>query len=245
MPLAARTPREATRTLLLQLLRKRLFLSRECIPFFFSGLPSMQELKFPVSSTPGRIVGEGDGRLLNAYATKLGDQIYIRRSPGLTTSGGYATGHSTPRGILVSSFSALLIAYNGAVTNGAVPLSGSIAGTDGVTWAENTNGNIVAVREGGGAYTLIGSAVAAYSGQDADLPSTVNSVTFGNGYFFFSQPNGTIWATNLNTYAVDPLSFATAESRRDQLMRVMWHSGVLYAFGLATIEPWLDVGGEP
>jgi hypothetical protein len=41
------------------------------------------------------------------------------------------------------------------------------------------------------------------------------------------------------------LSFATAESRGDELKRVVWFGGVLYAMGTTTIEPWLNAGTSP
>jgi len=208
-------------------------------------LRTVQELKFPLSSTPGRLGGEGDGRLVNAYAEKAGDQIYMRRSPGLTVVADYA--NSTPRGMFRANDNIIYSAYSGVILKAGVTL-GTLAGTDGVTWAQNNNVTgvqMVACRESGGAVTVSDSAVAAYSATDADIPSDVNSVTFGNGYFFFSRPNGQIWATDLNLYDIDPLSFATAESRSDGLKRLLWHGGVLYAFGASTIEPWLDVGGQP
>jgi hypothetical protein len=204
----------------------------------------VQDLKFPLSSTPGRLGGEGDGRLINAYAEKSGDQIYMRRSPGLAVSAVY--GASTPRGMFRATDGVIYSAYSGAILKAGAVL-GTLAGTDGVTWAQNNNLTIqmVACRESGGAVTVSTSAVAAYSATDADIPGDVNSVTFGNGYFFFSRPNGQIWASGLNVYDIDPLSFATAESRSDGLKRVLWHGGVLYAFGASTIEPWLDVGNQP
>jgi hypothetical protein len=202
----------------------------------------MQELKFPISSTPGRVTGEGDGRLINAYAHKDGDQVYMRRSPGLITTA--IVQDTTPRGLL-SVDSDIYSAHNGAVYQNSTLLAGTISGTAGVTWAVNRAGNIVAVSESGGAFTIVAGNVVAYSTADSDIPSDVNSVTFGNGYFFFSTPGALIIASGLNAYTIDPLSFATAESREDGLHRVIWHSGVLYAFGPSTIEPWLDVGNIP
>ena len=204
----------------------------------------MQELKFPISSTPGALAGEGDGRLVNAYAEKDGDQIYMRRSPGLTTPI-FSVG-SGPRGMFTNKGQAIFSAFTDAAYYGDVPLTGVLlSGSLGVTWAENTDGQTVAVKEDGGAFVTTTTNITAYSTTDADIPSDVNSVTFGNGYFFFSSPTGQITASGLNDLSIDPLSFAYAESRSDPLKRVVWHGSVLYAFGEATIEPWLDTGDIP
>lgn len=211
----------------------------------------MPNLSFPLSSTPGSRAGEGQGRLLNSFTEKAGDVVYVRRVPGLTSAVNAIA--STPRGLLAVG-GALYGAYNGAIIRwtggGAVSiLTGSVPGTDGITWAQNNNSggpDIVACRESGGAYVISGTLVFGYTAAiDADLPSDVNSVTSGNGYFFFSTPAGEIWASNLNSTSVNALSWATAESRPDGLNRVIWHGGTLYAFGASTIEPWLDVGTSP
>jgi hypothetical protein len=58
----------------------------------------MPALKFPVSSTPGKLPGEGEGRRINAYLEKAGDSLYLRRCPGLATFA--ETGGSGPRGMI-------------------------------------------------------------------------------------------------------------------------------------------------
>lgn len=212
----------------------------------------MPPLNFPISSTPGRLVGEGEGRLINAYVEKWGDSIYVRRVPGLLA---FATAPViTPRG-MIEAGGAVQAAYSGAVVRftsvgGVIVLTGSLPGTDGVTMASNNRAtaggpDILAVRETGGAFTISagGGGVAAFA--PAALPGNVNSVTSGNGYFFLTIPDGRIFASDLNSLTINALSFTTAESRSDGLKRGVWHGGVLYAFGTDTIEPWLDVGNSP
>lgn len=212
----------------------------------------MPPLNFPISSTPGRLPGEGEGRLLNCYVEKSGDSIYVRRVPGLLA---FATAPViTPRGMIEVNGS-INAAYSGAVVRftsvgGVIVLTGSLPGTDGVTLARNnrvTAGgpDIIAVRETGGAFTISAGGGGVTPFAPANLPGDVNSVAFGNGYFFFSDPRGRITASDLNSTTINALSFATAESRPDGLKRVIWHGGVLYALGVDTIEPWLDVGGSP
>jgi hypothetical protein len=201
------------------------------------------------NSTPGHLVGEGDGRLLNCWVEKNGDKFYIRRVAGLASVG--SLGGSAPRGLI--NIDEVLFAVCGtSVYRNGVALAGSIPGSDAVTMAFNnrvTSGvstrDLVIVREGGGAFwvDVASNTLAAY--PDADLPATVNSVSFLGGYFLFSIRDGREFASDLNTTAIQALSFATAESRPDGLKRGMVHGGVFYALGDNTIEPWVNAGNSP
>jgi hypothetical protein len=206
---------------------------------------------FPKSSTPGSRPGEGEGRYLNCYSVTEGGRSYVRPAPGVTTS---VTADKTGVRGLLSVNSDIYVVYTGSVvriSGGTVTtLTGSIPGSDGVTLARNnkvtgdtSTPDIVAVREGGGAYVLTSTAVSSY--PDADLPATVNSVDFLGGYFVFSVPDGRLFATDLNTTAVNALSFATAEARADGLARIAVQGSLCYAFGASTIEPYQNVGTEP
>jgi hypothetical protein len=180
-----------------------------------------------------------------------GDRSYVRRTAGLAQL--VATGKTGIRGLLDVN-GILYVVYTGSVVtvSGATvtTLTGSIPGSDGVTIARNnkvTGGvstpDIVAVRESGGAYVLTSSTVSAY--PDADLPTTVNSVTFLEGFFLFSIPDGRIFASDLNSTAINALSFATAEARADGLRRIIVRGNISYAMGGTTIEPWKNVGTSP
>lgn len=205
----------------------------------------------PKSSTPGARAGEGEGRLFNCYSTVEGDRSYVRRTAGLAQL--VATGKTGIRGLLDVN-GVLYVVYTGSVVtvsgSTVTTLTGSITGSDGVTIARNnkvTGGastpDIVAVREGGGAYVLTSSAVSAY--PDADLPTTVNSVTFLEGFFLFSVPDGRVFASELNSTDINALSFATAEARADGLRRIIVRGNISYAMGGTTIEPWKNVGTSP
>ncbi|MBF9234687.1 hypothetical protein [Microvirga alba] len=212
----------------------------------------MVAVPFPLSSTPGLRPGEGEGRIVNGYNEKAGDRVYNRRSAGLSVFAN--TTKSGPRG-LIDVNGTLYAVYSGAVVKvssaGTVTtLTGSIPGTDGVTLARNnkvTGGvstpDIVAVREGGGAYILTETAVSAYPGTN--LPATVNSVDFQDGFFDFTIPDGRIFASELNSTNINALSFATAEAKPDGLKRGFVHAGTYFAMGTETIEPWKNVGAMP
>ncbi|MEK1931855.1 MAG: hypothetical protein AAAC47_19145, partial [Pararhizobium sp.] len=206
---------------------------------------------FPKSSTPGARPGEGEGRLFNCYNVVEGDRTYVRRTAGLAQL--VATGKTGIRG-LIDINGVLYVVFTGSVVTVSgttvTTLTGSIPGSDGVTLARNnkvtagaSTPDIVAVRESGGAYVLTSSTVSAY--PDADLPSTVNSVTFLEGFFLFSIPDGRIFASDLNTTAINALSFATAEARSDGLRRIIVRGNISYAMGGTTIEPWKNVGTSP
>lgn len=212
----------------------------------------MVAVPFPKSSTPGLRPGEGEGRLINAYAEMAGDTIYIRRTPGLVT---YANaGKANPRG-LIDVNGTIYAAYTDAAVKiapggGATALTGTLPGSDGVTFARNnkvasgaSTPDLVAVRESGGAYLVSSTAVAAY--PDTDMPATVNSVSFLDGFFVFTNADGRIFASELNSTDFNPLSFATAEAQSDGLLRGIAYGGLFYAMGQSSIEPYRNIGAAP
>lgn len=204
----------------------------------------MADLSFPLSSTPGALAGEGEGRLINCAVEKQGERHVIRRVPGLVAT--YTAGQSTPRGITLGPFGEPYGAFNGTVVRATTLLSGTLTGTDLVTWAMNNKTptpDLVAVRETGGAYVVSTTTVSAY--PDADLPATANSVAFLGGFFIFTIPDGRIFASDLNTTDVNALSFGSAETSPDALKRGIVHSSTYYAMGATTIEPWLNAGTTP
>jgi hypothetical protein len=209
----------------------------------------MAGFPFPSSSTPAPLAGEGEGRLINCYAAKVGDKDEVRRAPGLAA---FATAGAGCRGMIDVNGTIYGVWGTAAytITSGGVATSiGTIPGSDGVTLARNnrtTAGgpDIVAVRSSGGAYNLTGATVAAYP-VDADLPATVNSVEFLGGYFLFTIPDGRMFASDLNSTAIAALSFATAEARPDGLNRGIVHANTFYAMGSTSIEPWLNAGTSP
>jgi hypothetical protein len=212
----------------------------------------MPAVSFPMSSTPGLRPGEGEGRLINAYTEKAGDTFYIRRTPGLVAFAN--TGKTGPRG-LIDVNGTIYAAYTDSVVKvapgGAVTvLSGTLPGSDGVTFARNnkvTSGastpDLVAVRESGAAYLVSTTAVSAY--PDADLPATNNSVSFLDGFLIYTLADGRIFASELNSTDVNALSFATAEAQSDGLLRGIAYGGLFYAMGQSSIEPWRNIGASP
>jgi hypothetical protein len=211
----------------------------------------MADLIFPTSSAPGQRPGEGGGRLINCHVVKEGDAPNWRRAPGLTAD--INTTLSTPRGMAEYN-GHIFAAYSGAIaqrtTGGTLfSITGSLPGTDPVTFARNIKqptSDVIVCRSSGGAYVLNvgGGSVAAH--PDADLPATVNSVDSLSGFFLYTNPaDAKIYASDFNTTAQNALSYATAESRADALIRGVTFGDTYLAFGAASIEPWKNVGSTP
>jgi hypothetical protein len=207
----------------------------------------MPALPFPLSSTPGQYPGEGQGRLVNVYATKAGDEVTWRRVPGLTLFSAGAT-EIEPRGFIAVGtqlFGAfrdkvLLIDAAGAVT----AITNALGGVAPVTWARNNRTptpDLVGVSENG-AFVVASGAVGSY--PDADLPA-VNSCAFFDGYFLFTTAGGRLYASDLNSTAINALSFTTCEGAPDGLLRVVASNGIAYAMGEATIEAYQNAATSP
>jgi hypothetical protein len=212
----------------------------------------MPNIPFPISSTPGLRPGEGEGRIVNGYTEKGGDTFYVRRVPGLVTVAN--TGKTGPRG-MIDVNGTIYVAYTDSVVkvapdNTVTVLTGTLPGSDGVTFARNnkvTSGastpDLVAVRESGAAYLISTTAVAAF--PDADLPATVNSVAFLDSFLVGTIADGRIFASQVNSTDTEPLSFATAEAQADGLLRGIAYGGLFYAMGQSSIEPWRNIGAMP
>lgn len=116
---------------------------------------------------------------------------------------------------------------------------GSISGTGLVSMT--TNGIHMAVTTStGDAYLVTSSAVAIIS--DPDLPE-VYTCDYIDGYTIFSAKDGRFYTSGLlNSTAIDPLDFATAESYPDDLLRVFVDHREVWMFGTESIEVWYNAG---
>lgn len=205
------------------------------------------QIPFPTSSTPGQRPQEGRGRLINAFAEELGEnEVIIRPVPGLNSF--CDTGKGTPRGFLDVA-GLLYAAYKDvAVTitsGGAVAtLTGALSGSLPVTWARNNKSptpDVVCVSENG-AFTVTSTTVSTFA--DPDLPAP-NSVSFLDAYFLFTIGDGRIFASDLNSTAINALSFAQCAAKPDGLTRGIVSGQLFYGFGPASCEVWQNVGTSP
>jgi hypothetical protein len=211
----------------------------------------MVAITFPTTHSPGLRASEGAGRLYNCYAEPMGpgarDIAVLHRVPGLaswgtTTRTGYR-GSIEIAGVLYSAFSGKLEKHTSA--GGTSVNVGNLSGTKKGFFARNNavTPDKVFVDPDGNIATFTPTAVTA-GYPDPDLPA-VNSVTSIDGYLVFTAGDGKAWATDLNTTAVNALSFGAAEAKPDGLTRGITWGGRLYLMGSATIEVWTDQGLSP
>jgi hypothetical protein len=208
-------------------------------------------IPFPVQTAPGAKPQEAGGRIVNGYVEQLGPQApgktVLRRGPGLVNFGTSARtgfrGSILVNGILYSAFNGKLEKWTSA--GGASVNVGNLNGTKRGFFAANNNTtpDKVFVDPDGNIATFTPTAVT-NSYPDGDLPSC-NSVDTLDGYLVFTTGDGRAFATDLNSTAVNALSFGKAESKPDGLVRVITWSGRLILFGTQTAEVWTDQGTTP
>jgi len=213
-------------------------------------MPAVQ-IPWPITSLPGKRPGESQGLLVNAYATKVAEDIVIRRVAGLKKFGVSASPAKIPRGQL-NVADKLLHAWDNelyvASPNGTSikATGGALYGSKPITMAKNMRPNapqVAIVTENGPlAFDMATNALIAYptSGYAA-----VTSVEYHSGYFFFTQLDGTIVASELQQLEIVAGSSAYAEYTADKLYRVKSTGAALAVMSESSIEFWVDVGATP
>lgn len=212
----------------------------------------MVSIPFPLSTAPGQNPQESAGRLINCFAEPLGKTAIAgarwTRSPGYTTFG--TSARTGCRGIIQIG-GTLYAAFNGQLekwtsSGGASTNVGALTGTKKVFFFRNnktpTPDQFIVDPQNTAAFTFTSSSVSSY--PDVDLPA-VNAGCAYDGYGVFTTGAGQIWATDLNSTAVNALSFAKAESNPDGLLRPIPWATRLLAFGTRTIEVWTNAGTSP
>jgi hypothetical protein len=208
-------------------------------------------IPFPLSSFPGANPQEGAGRLINCYAEPLGEpskpsapaQQVWRGSSGLSQHAITAqTGYRG--GLLVNnlSYEVFLNRVETVTAAGVVNDLGAFPGTKKVSIARNQAGNpdVVAVDVDNGAYQLSGGGAPVFYNAAGILP-VPNSVCFQDGYLFFTIADGRVFATALNSLAMNALTQITVGSKADvTLLRGIPFSGLLFLFTTGSCEVWQD-----
>jgi hypothetical protein len=210
----------------------------------------MAAVPLPVTSSPGSAPQEGAGRLINAYCVKTeqGAPAPLKwlRSPGLTTLVTDAE-RAGVRGFLAINETSAFVIFDEEVRT--LTKSGSLytlsafdaplAGTDIVTLAKNNAGDHVAVTANGAFNLLAGGPPTNFA--DSDLP-TPNSVSNVKGYLTFTIGDGRIFCTDLESVAVNSLSFTTAPG---PLLRGVSYRDQFFAFGADFCQVHADRGLSP
>jgi hypothetical protein len=168
-----------------------------------------------------------------------------RRTPGLTTFGTAAQsicrGVIEVNGVVFAVIGTQLVYFD---STGAITVVGNVAGTKKVFMARNNKKptpDKVLVSENG-AFVFTDTTITAY--PDADLPQPMG-VCMQDGYFFFPIGDGRVFASDLNSTAVNALSFVTAESKPDGLLRAVPFDNQLLLFGPYSMEFWVDTANPP
>lgn len=206
----------------------------------------MTKILFPSSTSPGVNAQEGGGRLINAYAEKLGPtgpgSFVIRRAPGLRTFAG--SGESGVRGLTVVD-PYLFVAYSNKLvrfdSTGVGTTVGTLNGSDWVSFARNnktpTPDRVVVTEDA--VYTYDDTSVTEF--VDGDLPQP-NSVCFIDGFFFYTIADGRCFASAINGTAVSGLDYIRAEAKPDGLLRGIAFDRELYLCGPSNIEILANTG---
>jgi hypothetical protein len=207
-------------------------------------------------TTPGQAPQVAGGRLLNCYpeplAQSAGKPNAYWRVAGLSvfgtaTSGVYRGGIQVA-GTFYALYGSTVYKFTSAGGAGTA-LPGSISGTQFCWFAANQNSppDIAVVSPGIGAFVVVDpTGVATYPDSDVGTP---NSVVFMSGFFLFSYGNGTTIASDVNTTSINPINFATAQSKADALFRpIPLGNGQLLLAGANTMEVWgppVNTAGYP
>lgn len=197
----------------------------------------MPAISWPLSSRPGLSDAEGAGRLINAFAEKLGDgaraPVSVRRAPGLSRF--VDVGASGPRGLRQVGPNVLAAYRNTLVRvseDGTVTTLGPLPGSERITIARNNrqpNPDTVGVTELG-AYRFPNDAAPQPLQTPSGLPAP-NSVCELFGILFFTAGNGDCYATEPNELTFNTNSKTTEQARPGGLLRGIAFRDELFLFG--------------
>ena len=199
----------------------------------------------PTKDQPARVA---DGNLINVIMEQGGaGEILYKRAPGVSSFAASASGSNHCRGFVRANAGVILVIFNGFVealsevgdTAHMTPL-GHLDGTKIVSLAVNNKTptpDIVAVTENGAFVLTAAAAPAPYPDADVGFP---NSVTFGDGYFFFTYGNGRCIASGLNSTSINPLDVIIINSASDGCVRGIWFAQTLFLFTPSRCEAWTD-----
>jgi hypothetical protein len=205
-------------------------------------------VSWPVMPDKDQPQRAGIGSLINVIMEQIGSgAILYKRAPGVSSYATSSSGSNHCRGFVLANPGTVLVIFNGFVealtaSGGVVTMTslGHLDGTRIVSVAVNNKtptSDIVCVTENG-AFTLhAASAPTAYPDGNVGFP---NSVTFADGYFFFTYGNGTCIASALNGTSINLLNQITINSASDGCVRGIWFAQTLFLFTPSRCEAWTD-----
>jgi hypothetical protein len=210
----------------------------------------MPNITLPISSAPGPRPQESGGRLINAFVEKApigapSDTI-IRRSPGLLKRTVATGGFEHTRGFLDCGNVLLWILNNrvfSVISDFTTTNLGTLPGDKPVTTARNNAvipQNLVVTEHGCFNLFTVGAPTPF---ADEDLPSGPTSICDFEGYFIWSFASGHIYASDLNTVDVNPLSFNIEQGL--EVRRVVRFVSRVWAFGDKWCGVYKNAGTSP
>lgn len=181
-------------------------------------------------------IGQNTARLLNMYPERSESGATLRSASGLVLKEKIGVGRcwaalSNTAGIY-SNVGGSLVLWDGTTAK----TLGTLNNAD-TTMA--TNGTQVAIVAGGEAFVWDGTTLTKVTGAAF---TDFQSVAFLSSFFIFTQLNGQAYTYGTNPSTLDPLDFASAEYRGDNLRRVMASQSLAWMMGEDTIEPWQLTG---
>lgn len=207
-------------------------------------------MKMPIlgQAYVARSVNAADNQLINLYPEATPDagktSGFLTRAPGLRLLA--TVGYGPIRGMwqfnnlaFVVSGEELYSLDAGWTATKVGDLTGS--GTGPVSITDNGTLMFIACNPKGYIYDSSTSTLTEIT--DPDFKGAV-TVGFLDGYFIYNQPNSQkVWATELYSSAIDPLSFASAEGSPDNLVALIVDHREAWLFGTNTVEVWYNTGG--
>lgn len=208
------------------------------------------DLTLPLSSDPASHPLSGDARLVNLYADGEGERAKAGWSltavDGLDLLDTFADAEGWRGLIQRTDAEAIGVVGRSIVkidTAGTATRIG-VTPTDGPVSMAINGVSECAIVASGLYYGYAGTALADLQITDADLPPPVWVTSLG-GYFFFMLEDGRFFASDLNDFGVEGLSYATAEQSPDKGVCIWTRGDDIMAGGSRSIEAWAVTGDSP
>lgn len=176
---------------------------------------------FPVTVTHTLGAGESATTIASALVTLI---------TGNATLSAASVGASSAAGVVT-------VTQSGAIGNATV-LSAIITGTGNETVTFNPSSGQLSGGTGTPGINFTGAPLAYNGGGNLPQP---NSVAQQDGYFFFTIADGQVFATQLNSLTLNPLTYITISEKADvTLLRGIPFSGVMLFFTTGHCSIWYD-----
>lgn len=205
------------------------------------------DLTLPLGSSPAPDTWGGQARLVNCFAVqqeRSKSEFVIQATDGLSLLSTIAGAGGIRAMAPVSESEGLVIAGRVACrvdTGGTATVVGGIPSDGHVGIAQNADGEVAIVCDGL-YFSYVGGVLTQLS--DPDLPPPVSVCSLG-GYFVYMLADGRMFASDLNDFEVEGLSYAENEKAPDGGVVAWTRGNDLFGGGKRSIEVWqINPGSE-